>query len=166
MQLAAGQRCSEVCGTPSYMAPEMILGRAYGPSLDMWGAGIVLYIMLSGRHPFDDPFCPKSEVAIHAAACSGNLDIPQSCQPAEKLLRSLLALKPQARPRAASLAKHPWCATHCGKLHRTSPRSSDDAVQQAVQLGLDETMLRQSLARQEKNYLTAAHALLQQPSAA
>ena len=44
------------CGTPSYIAPEVVL-RAYGPEADLWSAGITMYQLLSGRLPFSDTVC-------------------------------------------------------------------------------------------------------------
>lgn len=42
-----------MCGTPSYMAPEVTLGKQYsGAPADMWACGVVLYIVLTGQYPF------------------------------------------------------------------------------------------------------------------
>ena len=41
-----------VCGTPNYMAPEVIGGRAYGAGADRWSLGVVLYTLVVGRPPF------------------------------------------------------------------------------------------------------------------
>lgn len=40
------------CGTLLYMAPEMICGYAYNKSIDVWSAGLIIFIMLGGYHPF------------------------------------------------------------------------------------------------------------------
>lgn len=41
------------CGTPIYMAPEIWEGNAYNEKVDIWSMGVVMYFLLSGKHPFD-----------------------------------------------------------------------------------------------------------------
>lgn len=47
------QRLIPRCGTPGYLAPELLLGQPYGPKLDVFSAGVMLYIMLTGHEPFE-----------------------------------------------------------------------------------------------------------------
>ena len=40
------------CGTPLYMSPEMLRGELYSNLVDLWALGMIVFVMLSGEHPF------------------------------------------------------------------------------------------------------------------
>jgi calcium/calmodulin-dependent protein kinase I len=52
--IASGDTLTEQCGTPGYVAPEILGHRKYGKSVDMWSAGVITYILLGGYPPFHD----------------------------------------------------------------------------------------------------------------
>lgn len=86
-----GELMSGVVGTPYYVAPEVLTGRDYSEKVDVWSAGVVLYIMLAGF----PPFYGDSAVEIFEAVLRSNLRFParyfQSVSPAAKdLLRRML----------------------------------------------------------------------------
>lgn len=48
-----GDRCTIQCGTPLYLAPEMVCGEPYTRSIDWWALGVIIYLMIVGETPFD-----------------------------------------------------------------------------------------------------------------
>ncbi|XP_054090398.1 protein kinase C, brain isozyme isoform X6 [Zeugodacus cucurbitae] len=62
------------CGTPDYIAPEIILYQPYGKSVDWWAYGVLLYEMLVGQPPFDG----EDEEELFAAITDHNVSYPKS----------------------------------------------------------------------------------------
>ena len=62
------------CGSLYFAAPELLQARQYtGPEVDIWSFGIVLYVLVCGKVPFDDQSMPK----LHAKIKKGAVDYPQ-----------------------------------------------------------------------------------------
>jgi len=103
-----GERFTEIVGSPYYMAPE-VLRRNYGPEVDIWSAGVILYILLCGV----PPFWAETEQGVARAILRGSLDLqrepwPRISDGAKSLVRQMLQMDPRKRPTAQQVLEHPW----------------------------------------------------------
>ncbi|KAI0399339.1 protein kinase SNF1 [Xylaria palmicola] len=94
------------CGSPNYAAPEVIGGRLYaGPEVDVWSCGVILYVMLVGRLPFDDENIPS----LFAKITRGVFTIPGWVKPgAAELIRKMLQTNPVQRATIDDIRQDPW----------------------------------------------------------
>ncbi|KAF9608500.1 hypothetical protein IFM89_009866 [Coptis chinensis] len=99
---------SDVVGSPYYVAPE-VLRKSYGPEVDVWSAGVILYILLSGV----PPFWAETEPGIFRQILQGKLDFesepwPVISESAKDLIRKMLERNPKKRLTAHEVLCHPW----------------------------------------------------------
>jgi len=101
---------TEVCGSAPYAAPELALGRPYhGPAIDLWSAGIILYVLLVGNTPWDNPTMESPEFASYIKGVIWSMDPWCRIQPELKaLLKELMDVDPEMRITMAQLVKNPW----------------------------------------------------------
>lgn len=94
------------CGSPNYAAPEVISGKLYaGPEVDVWSCGVILYVMLCGRLPFDDEFIPN----LFQKISNGVYSIPPTLSPgAKNLLKRMLVVNPLDRITVREIIQDPW----------------------------------------------------------
>ncbi|KAJ6697574.1 hypothetical protein OIU85_003901 [Salix viminalis] len=103
-----GETFCDVVGSPYYVAPE-VLRKHYGPEADVWSAGIILYILLSGV----PPFWAETEIGIFKQILQGKLDFesepwPSITDSAKDLIRKMLERNPKKRLTAHEVLCHPW----------------------------------------------------------
>ncbi|KAK7941177.1 uncharacterized protein PG986_013564 [Apiospora aurea] len=102
-----------LCGTPDYLAPEVVSNKGYNKSVDWWSLGILIYEMLCGYTPFWDSGSPMK---IYENILRGKVKYPQYINPdAQNLLQSLIT--PDLTKRLGNLysgpqdvKNHPWFA--------------------------------------------------------
>jgi calcium/calmodulin-dependent protein kinase I len=101
--------CVTACGTPGYVAPEVISGKIYNVRCDTWSLGVLMYILLCGYPPFyaknrTDLFKSIRKARYH-------FDSPYwdaISDSAKDLISKLLVVDPKQRYSAEQTLQHPW----------------------------------------------------------
>lgn len=119
-----GKVYRDIVGSAYYVAPE-VLRRKYGKEIDVWSAGVILYILLSGV----PPFWAETEKGIFDAILQGDIDFESSPWPsishsAKDLVRKMLTQDPKKRITSAQVLEHPWI--------REGGEASDKPIDSAV----------------------------------
>uniref|UniRef100_A0A8D2D095 Serine/threonine-protein kinase Chk2 n=2 Tax=Sciurus vulgaris TaxID=55149 RepID=A0A8D2D095_SCIVU len=102
-----------LCGTPTYLAPEVLLSigtAGYNRAVDCWSLGVILFICLSGYPPFSEH---KTQVSLKDQITSGKCNfIPEVwadvSEKALDLVKKLLVVDPKARFTTEEALSHPW----------------------------------------------------------
>ena len=108
--LTAGDMMKTACGTPGYVAPEILKNKGYDSgAVDMWSAGVILYILLCGFSPFYEEELP----ALFDQILHARYDFPSPwwdsiSKEAKSLVQALLTLDPKKRMTADEVLKQPW----------------------------------------------------------
>ena len=100
------QKLETACGSPSYAAPEMILGEKYeGLKVDIWSCGIILYAMVCGSLPFDD----QNGDILFKKIVDGKFVIPSYISsPLRDLIIKILKTDPKKRISLEGIKSHHW----------------------------------------------------------
>ncbi|XP_044472739.1 calcium-dependent protein kinase 2-like isoform X2 [Mangifera indica] len=119
-----GKVYRDIVGSAYYVAPE-VLRRRYGKEADVWSAGVMLYILLSGV----PPFWAETEKGIFDAILQGEIDFeskpwPNISSSAKDLVRRMLTADPKKRITSAEVLEHPWI--------REGGNASDKPIDSAV----------------------------------
>ncbi|CAK9163942.1 unnamed protein product [Ilex paraguariensis] len=122
--IAEGKVYRDIVGSAYYVSPE-VLRRRYGKEIDIWSAGVMLYILLSGV----PPFWAETEKGIFDAILKGDIDFdsqpwPSISKSAKDLVQKMLTQDPKRRITAAQVLEHPWL--------REGGEASDKPIDNAV----------------------------------
>jgi Ca2+-binding EF-hand superfamily protein/tRNA A-37 threonylcarbamoyl transferase component Bud32 len=99
-------------GTVAYMAPELFSGEPFSKEIDLWGLGVIAYILLAGFHPFD-PYGTADEAEFEKRIRSGEYSFDEEdwgsiSTEARGLISALLEPRPEKRLTIEELLDHPW----------------------------------------------------------
>uniref|UniRef100_A0A8C4HNX3 Serine/threonine-protein kinase DCLK2 n=1 Tax=Dicentrarchus labrax TaxID=13489 RepID=A0A8C4HNX3_DICLA len=100
-----------VCGTPTYVAPEIIAESGYGLKVDIWAAGVITYILLCGFPPFRSESNMQED--LFDQILLGRLEFPSPywdniTDSAKELIGQMLQVNVEARYTAQDILSHPW----------------------------------------------------------
>ncbi|TFK48906.1 Pkinase-domain-containing protein [Heliocybe sulcata] len=122
-----GERKKTICGTPNYIAPEVLFDTANGHSfeVDIWSTGVILYTLLIGQAPFQT----KEVQSIYNRIRDNQYEFPEhrACSSAAKqLIQAILTRNPSERPTMHDILDHDWFQQ--GTVPASLPVSIHDGV--------------------------------------
>jgi len=97
------------CGTPNYVAPEILMQKGYGKPVDIWSLGVITFILLSGYPPFYD----ENDAVLFQKIMRGKFEFDPVywdaiSESAKELISMMLIPDPNKRFNAAQVCAHPW----------------------------------------------------------
>ena len=110
---------STFCGTPLYMAPEMLLKSDYDQNLDVWSLGIMIYEVLTGKPPFNVPQeldKLEAQAVLMKTILESGLTFPKGFPTlAKDLLEKMLNKDPKKRLNIFGVEAHQWLRSYEGE---------------------------------------------------
>ncbi|CAM9187931.1 unnamed protein product [Ectocarpus fasciculatus] len=105
------------CGTPGYVAPEILKSTPYGTPVDMWSIGVITYILLGGYPPFHD----DNQARLFQKIRRGKFSFHEQywdpiSDGAKDLIARMLTVDPAARITATQALEHPWVMSEDDEL--------------------------------------------------
>ncbi|KAL6619446.1 hypothetical protein ACP70R_034585 [Stipagrostis hirtigluma subsp. patula] len=115
------------CGTPAYVAPEILLKKRYDAGkADVWSCGVVLFALTAGYLPFND----GNLMAMYRKICSGKFRCPKWFSPELRcLVGRMLDPEPDTRVTIGEVFDHPWLQQDCSLFGLIQAGPSDPTVE-------------------------------------
>ena len=112
------EKMDTACGTLSYVAPEVLTMQGYGQEADLWSIGVILFLILCGKLPFDGAnhddiinATIKAEIRVSPGVWNA------LSEEARDIIKKLLHKDPKERISARAALRHPWLIQHCPHKH-------------------------------------------------
>jgi serine/threonine protein kinase len=156
------------CGTPAYLAPEIIADQGYdGFAADLWSLGVLLYALLTGSVPFQAPTTAELQKLILKGKYTMNGDLSKE---AKSVVSGLLNLIPKKRIPLQLLVQHPWfrseqdgfsCLKESGFDEEPELDLDENALDGLKTAGLSRAYIITCLHSNYTNQATATYELMQ-----
>uniref|UniRef100_A0A7I4XX43 SNF-related serine/threonine-protein kinase n=1 Tax=Haemonchus contortus TaxID=6289 RepID=A0A7I4XX43_HAECO len=163
-----GEQLRTACGSLAYSAPEILLGDAYdAPAVDVWSLGVILFMLVCGRLPFQEANDSETLTKILDCRYSTPDHLSNACR---NLIQRMLVRDPSKRAGLAEIASNAWVMAgdrgHAAVLplivkHHLPHSAHTTIIEQMVAggVGSEESILR-ALENDEYNSMTATYYLL------
>jgi polo-like kinase 1 len=116
-----GEKKRTICGTPNYIAPEVLEGKAgHSYEVDIWSLGVIIYTLIIGKPPFEtsDVKTTYKRIKMNAYSFPEHVIISEA---AKNLIKSILNGDPTKRPTLDEICKCEWL--NSGSIPKTLPQS-------------------------------------------
>jgi calcium/calmodulin-dependent protein kinase I len=155
--LPEGERLYRAVGTPGYLAPEVLetldTGEGYTQEVDLWGIGVIMYILLCGF----PPFYGEDDDEIYDKICEGYFEYPSPywddiSEEAKDLIDKLLVLNPAKRFTSEQVLSHKWITdnTRTDALGSTIAELKKFNARRKLRKGIFSVIAAQKLAKSFK----------------
>jgi 5'-AMP-activated protein kinase catalytic alpha subunit len=160
-----GELLKTACGSPCYAAPEMIAGKKYhGTNVDIWSCGVILFALICGYLPFEDPNTSQ----LYKKILNAEFQVPKFVSDeAKDLITSILNTDPEKRYKIDEIRKHTWfnlvkCEENFrGTIVGIDPVPIDPSILKSLkQYNIDLEYARKCLEANKHNHITATYFLL------
>uniref|UniRef100_A0A674ND97 Doublecortin-like kinase 3 n=1 Tax=Takifugu rubripes TaxID=31033 RepID=A0A674ND97_TAKRU len=133
-----------ICGTPTYVAPEILNETGYGVAVDVWALGVILYILLCGFPPFRSR--DRNQEELFKLIKQGHLHFlspfwDHISEEARGLVRALLQPEPTVRLTAGQTLLHPWVKAMAADCRQGAP--NDKAKRNTVKMKAEQDQAQQ-----------------------
>eukprot|EP01130_Rhizamoeba_saxonica_P018482 TRINITY_DN925_c1_g1_i1.p1 TRINITY_DN925_c1_g1~~TRINITY_DN925_c1_g1_i1.p1 ORF type:complete len:458 (-),score=129.19 TRINITY_DN925_c1_g1_i1:38-1411(-) len=137
---AGGDRLQTSCGTPDYVAPEVLMGKEYDETVDVWSVGVICYILLCGF----PPFYGNHDQQIFEKILKCDYDFPSPdwdsiSAEAKQFIQAVLVLDARRRPSAAQCLQAPW-------IKDKAPTRAIERIE-SFRLGMEDHVAKRRAAR-------------------